>query len=106
ILYQRSNSDTCMHQKPRVRQGEYVKRGQIIADSAATAGGELSLGKNILVAYMPWEGYNFEDAILISERLVYEDIFTSFQIDQITTWRKPCAMKIASTVWGEISCSY
>nr|QYB22480.1 RNA polymerase beta subunit [Sequoiadendron giganteum]BBN66888.1 RNA polymerase beta chain [Sequoiadendron giganteum] len=80
ILYQRSNSDTCMHQKPRVRQGEYVKRGQIIADSAATAGGELSLGKNILVAYMPWEGYNFEDAILISERLVYEDIFTSFQI--------------------------
>nr|YP_009714163.1 RNA polymerase beta subunit [Taxodium mucronatum]QQV68916.1 RNA polymerase beta subunit [Taxodium sp. 'Zhongshanshan']QYB22645.1 RNA polymerase beta subunit [Taxodium distichum]QGJ04497.1 RNA polymerase beta subunit [Taxodium mucronatum]QQV69082.1 RNA polymerase beta subunit [Taxodium sp. 'Zhongshanshan']QQV69165.1 RNA polymerase beta subunit [Taxodium sp. 'Zhongshanshan'] len=80
ILYQRSNSDTCMHQKPRVRQGEYVKRGQIIADSAATAGGELSLGKNILVAYMPWEGYNFEDAILISERLVYQDIFTSFQI--------------------------
>lgn len=80
ILYQRSNSDTCIHQKPRVRQGEYVKRGQIIADSAATAGGELSLGKNILVAYMPWEGYNFEDAILISERLVYEDIFTSFQI--------------------------
>nr|YP_009578655.1 RNA polymerase beta subunit [Taxus calcicola]QBK33631.1 RNA polymerase beta subunit [Taxus calcicola]QBK34451.1 RNA polymerase beta subunit [Taxus calcicola]QBK36747.1 RNA polymerase beta subunit [Taxus calcicola] len=80
IVYQRSNSNTCIHQKPRVRQGEYVKRGQIIADSAATVGGELSLGKNILVAYMPWEGYNFEDAILISERLVYEDIFTSFQI--------------------------
>nr|QYB20922.1 RNA polymerase beta subunit [Athrotaxis laxifolia]BBN66315.1 RNA polymerase beta chain [Athrotaxis laxifolia] len=80
ILYQRSNSDTFMHQKPRVRQGEYVKRGQIIADSGATAGGELSLGKNILVAYMPWEGYNFEDAILISERLIYEEIFTSFQI--------------------------
>ncbi|XP_059076841.1 DNA-directed RNA polymerase subunit beta-like [Cryptomeria japonica] len=80
ILYQRSNSDTCMHQKPRVRQGEYVKRGQIIADSAATARGELSLGKNILVAYMPWEGYNFEDAILISERLVYQDIFNCFQI--------------------------
>nr|QPO89858.1 RNA polymerase beta subunit [Cephalotaxus hainanensis]ULU28341.1 RNA polymerase beta subunit [Cephalotaxus hainanensis]UPV70437.1 RNA polymerase beta subunit [Cephalotaxus hainanensis]UPV70519.1 RNA polymerase beta subunit [Cephalotaxus hainanensis]UPV72077.1 RNA polymerase beta subunit [Cephalotaxus hainanensis] len=80
ILYRRSNSNTCMHQKPRVRQGEYVKRGQIIADSAATVGGELSLGKNVLVAYMPWEGYNFEDAILISERLVYEDIFTSFHI--------------------------
>ncbi|XP_059065938.1 DNA-directed RNA polymerase subunit beta-like [Cryptomeria japonica] len=80
ILYQRSNSDTCMHQKPRVHQGEYVKRGQIIVDSVATAGGELSLGKNILVAYMPWEGYNFEDAILISEHLVYQDIFTSFQI--------------------------
>nr|QYB21715.1 RNA polymerase beta subunit [Lagarostrobos franklinii]BBF90894.1 RNA polymerase beta chain [Lagarostrobos franklinii] len=79
-LYQRSNSNTCIHQKPRIRQGECVKKGQILADSAATVGGELSLGKNILVAYMPWEGYNFEDAVLISERLVYEDIYTSFQI--------------------------
>nr|BBF90919.1 RNA polymerase beta chain [Lepidothamnus intermedius] len=79
-LYQRSNSNTCIHQKPRIRQGQYVKKGQILADSAATVGGELSLGKNILVAYMPWEGYNFEDAVLISERLVYEDIYTSFQI--------------------------
>nr|QYB21608.1 RNA polymerase beta subunit [Halocarpus bidwillii] len=79
-LYQRSNSNTCIHQKPRIRQGHYVKTGQILADSASTVGGELSLGKNILVAYMPWEGYNFEDAVLISERLVYEDIYTSFQI--------------------------
>nr|BBF91139.1 RNA polymerase beta chain [Phyllocladus aspleniifolius] len=79
-LYQRSNSNTCIHQKPRIRQGQCVKKGQFMADSAATVGGELSLGKNILVAYMPWEGYNFEDAVLISERLVYEDIYTSFQI--------------------------
>nr|YP_009240194.1 RNA polymerase beta chain [Sciadopitys verticillata]AMO00761.1 RNA polymerase beta chain [Sciadopitys verticillata]BAK86738.1 RNA polymerase beta chain [Sciadopitys verticillata]BAW34613.1 RNA polymerase beta chain [Sciadopitys verticillata]BCK60782.1 RNA polymerase beta chain [Sciadopitys verticillata] len=85
VLYKRSNSNTCMHQKLRIRQGECVKKGQIMADSAATVGGELSLGKNILVAYMPWEGYNFEDAILISERLVYEDIFTSFQIVRYET---------------------
>nr|YP_009701072.1 RNA polymerase beta subunit [Parasitaxus usta]QEQ14277.1 RNA polymerase beta subunit [Parasitaxus usta] len=79
-LYQRSNSNTCINQKPRIRKGQCVKKGQILADGAATVGGELSLGKNILVAYMPWEGYNFEDAVLISERLVYEDIYTSFQI--------------------------
>nr|QYB21990.1 RNA polymerase beta subunit [Pherosphaera fitzgeraldii]BBF91004.1 RNA polymerase beta chain [Pherosphaera fitzgeraldii] len=79
-LYQRSNSNTCIHQKPRIRQGQCVKKGQILADGAATVGGELSLGKNILVAYMPWEGYNFEDAVLISERLVYENIYTSFHI--------------------------
>nr|AEQ37105.1 RNA polymerase beta subunit [Ginkgo biloba] len=82
VLYQRSNKNTCMHQKPRVRQGECVKKGQILADGAATVEGELSPGKNILVAYMPWEGYNFEDAILISERLVYEDIYTSFHIER------------------------
>nr|YP_010410344.1 RNA polymerase beta subunit [Cycas falcata]YP_010410779.1 RNA polymerase beta subunit [Cycas edentata]YP_010411127.1 RNA polymerase beta subunit [Cycas sundaica]UCU08338.1 RNA polymerase beta subunit [Cycas glauca]UDY71815.1 RNA polymerase beta subunit [Cycas circinalis]URF35006.1 RNA polymerase beta subunit [Cycas sp. Sulawesi 11333]URF36398.1 RNA polymerase beta subunit [Cycas seemannii]URF36920.1 RNA polymerase beta subunit [Cycas rumphii] len=82
VTYQRSNNNTCMHQKPRVRRGEYVKKGQILADGAATVGGELSLGKNILVAHMPWEGYNFEDAILISERLVYEDIYTSFHIER------------------------
>nr|YP_010378729.1 RNA polymerase beta subunit [Podocarpus longifoliolatus]QYJ09375.1 RNA polymerase beta subunit [Podocarpus longifoliolatus] len=79
-LYQRSNSNTCIHQKPRIRQGQCVKKGQILADGAATVGGELCLGKNILVAYMPWEGFNFEDAVVISERLVYEDIYTSFQI--------------------------
>jgi DNA-directed RNA polymerase subunit beta len=80
VIYQCSNTNTCTHQKPQVRQGECVKKGQILADGAATVGGELSLGKNVLVAYMPWEGYNFEDAILISECLVYEDIYTSFHI--------------------------
>nr|WOC91391.1 RNA polymerase beta subunit [Utricularia graminifolia] len=80
VIYQRSNKNTCMHQKPQVSQGKYIKKGQILADGAATVGGELSLGKNILVAYMPWEGYNSEDAVLISERLLYEDIYTSFHI--------------------------
>nr|ASA38102.1 RNA polymerase beta subunit [Lobelia fenshamii] len=80
LMYGRSNKNTCMHQKPRVPQGKCIKKGQILADGAATVGGELALGKNILVAYMPWEGYNFEDAVLISERLVYEDIYTSFHI--------------------------
>ncbi|XP_035834190.1 DNA-directed RNA polymerase subunit beta-like [Helianthus annuus] len=80
VMYQRSNKNTCMHQKPQVRQGKCIKKGQILAYGAAIVGGELALGKNVLVAYMPWEGYNFEDAVLISERLVYEDIYTSFHI--------------------------
>ncbi|KAK9659930.1 hypothetical protein RND81_O167100 [Saponaria officinalis] len=80
VLYQRSNKNTCMHQNPRIPGGKCIKKGQILADGAATVGGELALGKNVLVAYMPWEGYNFEDAVLISERLVYEDIYTSFHI--------------------------
>nr|YP_010544621.1 RNA polymerase beta subunit [Littorella uniflora]QWL15607.1 RNA polymerase beta subunit [Littorella uniflora]UEX91636.1 RNA polymerase beta subunit [Littorella uniflora]UYG22604.1 RNA polymerase beta subunit [Littorella uniflora] len=80
VMYQRSNKNTCMHQKPRVQRGKWIKKGQILADGAATVGGELALGKNVLVVYMPWEGYNFEDAVLISERLVYEDVYTSFHI--------------------------
>lgn len=80
VMYQRSNKNTCMHQKPQVQRGKYIKKGQILAEGAATVGGELALGKNVLVAYMPWEGYNFEDAVLISERLVYSDIYTSFHI--------------------------
>nr|YP_009136992.1 RNA polymerase beta subunit [Adenophora remotiflora]AKE32215.1 RNA polymerase beta subunit [Adenophora remotiflora] len=80
VMYQRSNKNTCIHQKPQVQRGKCVKKGQILASGTATVGGELALGKNVLVAYMPWEGYNFEDAVLISERLVYEDIYTSFHI--------------------------
>nr|AKF43090.1 RNA polymerase beta subunit [Erodium texanum] len=80
VRYQRSNKNTCIHQQPQVRWGKCIKKGQILADGASTVGGELALGKNLLVAYMPWEGYNFEDAVLISERLVYEDILTSFHI--------------------------
>nr|YP_010601701.1 RNA polymerase beta subunit [Shivparvatia glanduligera]WAM61277.1 RNA polymerase beta subunit [Shivparvatia glanduligera] len=80
VMYQRSNKNTCMHQNARIPRGKCIKKGQILADGAATVGGELALGKNVLVAYMPWEGYNFEDAVLISERLVDEDIFTSFHI--------------------------
>nr|YP_010158165.1 RNA polymerase beta subunit [Cyrtophyllum fragrans]QRG30256.1 RNA polymerase beta subunit [Cyrtophyllum fragrans] len=80
VMYQRSNKNTCIHQKTQVQRDKYIKKGQILANGAATVGGELSLGKNVLVAYMPWEGYNFEDAVLISERLVDEDIYTSFHI--------------------------
>nr|YP_010702903.1 RNA polymerase beta subunit [Campanula carpatica]WCO10183.1 RNA polymerase beta subunit [Campanula carpatica] len=80
VMYQRSNKNTCIHQKPEVQRGKCIKKGQILASGTATVGGELALGKNVLVAYMPWEGYNFEDAVLISERLVYEDIYTSFHI--------------------------
>ncbi|PHT97209.1 DNA-directed RNA polymerase subunit beta [Capsicum chinense] len=82
VIYQRSNKNTCMHQKPQVPRGKCIKKGQILADGAATVGRELALGKNILVAYMPWEGYNSKDAVLISERLVYEDIYTSFHIQK------------------------
>ncbi len=80
--YQRSNQDTCLNQRPLVYVGDEVVAGQVIADGSATEGGELALGQNILVAYMPWEGYNYEDAILISERLVMDDVYTSIHIEK------------------------
>lgn len=80
--YQRSNQDTCLNQRPIVFLGDRVVAGQILADGSATESGELALGQNILVAYMPWEGYNYEDAILISERLVFNDIYTSIHIEK------------------------
>ncbi|RZC45332.1 hypothetical protein C5167_038304 [Papaver somniferum] len=80
VMYQRSNKNTCMHQKSQVQRGNCIKKGQILADGVATVGGELALGKNVLVAYMTWEGYNFGDVVLISERLVYGDVYTSFHI--------------------------
>nr|AND47529.1 beta subunit of RNA polymerase [Sphagnum lenense] len=94
IIYQRSNNSSCVHQESQVNKKIFLKKGQLIADGAATSGGELALGKNVLVAYMPWEGYNFEDAILISERLIYEDIYTSihiekYEIEARTTSRGP-----------------
>lgn len=82
ITYERSNNGTCIHQKPVVTMGASVRQGQLLADGAATVGGELALGKNVLVAYMPWEGYNFEDAVLISDRLVHEDVYTSIHIEK------------------------
>nr|YP_009525415.1 RpoB [Lonicera praeflorens]AXS67189.1 RpoB [Lonicera praeflorens] len=85
IMGRGSNKKTCMHQKPQVRGVKCIKKGQILGYGAATVGGELALGKNVLVAYMPWEGYNSEDAVLISERLVYEDIYTSFHIRKYET---------------------
>ena len=80
--YQRSNQDTCLAQRPIVHEGDWVQKGDLLADGTASVGGELALGKTILVAYMPWEGYNFEDAILISERLIYDDIYTSIHITE------------------------
>ena len=83
MKYVRSNQDTCINQRPIVREHQKVKAGDVLADGASTSGGELSLGKNVLVAYMPWEGYNFEDAILISERLVQDDVFTSVHVEKL-----------------------
>ncbi|GAB4430759.1 MAG: DNA-directed RNA polymerase subunit beta [Chloroflexi bacterium OHK40] len=80
--FMRSNQDTCINQRPNVQRGQRVQAGDVIADSSSTDFGELALGQNILVAYMPWEGGNFEDAILVSERLVREDIFTSIHIEK------------------------
>ena len=81
--FQRTNQDTCINQKPIVSVGEKIHKGQVIADGAATDGGELALGRNVLVAFMPWRGYNFEDAIVISERVVRDDIYTSVHIERI-----------------------
>jgi DNA-directed RNA polymerase subunit beta len=80
--YQRSNQDTCLNQRPIVRQGDRVIVGQVLADGSACEGGEIALGQNVLIAYMPWEGYNYEDAILVSERLVNEDLYTSVHIEK------------------------
>ncbi len=83
MKYVRSNQDTCINQKPLVHEGDKVSVGDVIADGASTNCGELSLGKNVIVAYMPWEGYNYEDAILLSERCVHDDIFTSVHIEKL-----------------------
>src|SRR6202522_3423831 len=80
--FKRSNQNTCINQKPIVRKGDRVLKGQVIADGPCTEQGELGLGRNVLVAFMPWRGYNFEDAILISEKLVREDYYTSIHIEE------------------------
>jgi DNA-directed RNA polymerase subunit beta len=80
--YQRSNQDTCLNQRPLVDIREEVVPGQVLADGSSTEGGEIALGQNVLVAYMPWQGYNYEDANLISERLVYDDVYTSIHVEK------------------------
>lgn len=82
LKYERSNQGTCINQRPIVMEGQMVEAGEVIADGPSTDMGELALGKNILVAFMPWEGYNYEDAILISEELVIDDVFTSIHIEE------------------------
>ena len=85
VKYQRTNQDTCYTQRPIVKKGEKILKGQVLADGPATDQGELSLGRNILAAFVPWNGYNYEDAILISERVVREDMFTSIHIKEFQT---------------------
>uniref|UniRef100_UPI0025C05400 DNA-directed RNA polymerase subunit beta n=1 Tax=Bradyrhizobium sp. TaxID=376 RepID=UPI0025C05400 len=82
MKYQRSNQSTCINQRPLVKVGDIVKKGDIIADGPSTDLGELALGRNVLVAFMPWNGYNFEDSILLSERIVKDDVFTSIHIEE------------------------
>src|SRR6476469_5519486 len=82
LKYQRSNQNTCLNQKPIVRKGDKVKKGDVIADGPATETGELALGQHVVVAFMPWQGYNFEDSILLSERLLKDDVFTSIHIEE------------------------
>ena len=82
IKYQRSNQSTCLNQRPIINQGDRVKKGQIIADGASTSNGELALGKNPLIGFMTWEGYNYEDAVLLSEKLVQEDVYTSVHVNE------------------------
>src|SRR5205085_2088471 len=78
--FKRSNQNTCINQKPIVKKGDRVIKGQVIGDGPCTDKGELALGRNVLVAFMPWRGYNFEDAILVSEKVVKEDYYTSVHI--------------------------
>ena len=80
--FQRSNQNTCINQRPLVKVGNYVRKGEVVADGPSTDIGELALGKNVVVAFMPWNGYNYEDSILISERIVRDDVFTSVHIEE------------------------
>jgi DNA-directed RNA polymerase subunit beta len=82
LKFQRSNQNTCINQRPLVQVGDIIKNCDIIADGPATEDGELALGRNVLVAFMPWNGYNFEDSILISERIVKDDVFSSIHIEE------------------------
>ncbi|MCX8042475.1 MAG: DNA-directed RNA polymerase subunit beta, partial [Thermodesulfobacteriaceae bacterium] len=80
--FERTNQNTCINQRPLVVKGQKVSKGDLLADGQSTFKGELALGKDVLVAFMPWRGYNFEDAIVISERLVKEDVYTSIHIEE------------------------
>lgn len=83
LKYERSNQSTCINQKPIVSVGQHVEKGEVLADGPATADGEVSLGRNVLIGFMTWEGYNYEDAVLLNERLVRDDIFTSVHIEEL-----------------------
>jgi DNA-directed RNA polymerase subunit beta len=82
IKFKRSNQGTCINQRPIVNKGDKIKAGQVLADGPATSGGEISIGKNALIGFMTWEGYNYEDAVLLNERVVREDVYTSIHIEE------------------------
>ncbi|MBE6543900.1 MAG: DNA-directed RNA polymerase subunit beta [Ruminococcaceae bacterium] len=84
IKFKRSNQSTCINQKPIIKAGEYIEKGRVIADGPATSNGEVALGKNALIGFMTWEGYNYEDAVLLNERLVRDDVYTSIHIEEYT----------------------
>jgi DNA-directed RNA polymerase subunit beta len=84
IKYTRSNQNTCINQRPLVKTGDIITRGDVMADGPSTDMGELALGQNMRVAFMPWNGYNFEDSILVSERVVKEDRFTTIHVEEMT----------------------
>ena len=84
VVYSRSNQGTSMHQRARVNTGDKLKKGDVLADGASTDKGELALGRNLLVAYMAWQGYNYEDAVIISDRLVRDDVYDSIHIETFT----------------------
>ena len=86
IKFMRSNQGTCVNQVPVVSVGDRVQVGDVIADGPATKDGEISLGKNALIGFMTWEGYNYEDAVLISEKIVRDDVYTSIHIEEYETW--------------------
>src|SRR3546814_11324065 len=99
MKFQRSNQNTCINQRPLVKVGDVVKKGDIIADGPSTEFGELALGRNVLVAFMPWHGYNFEDSILISERIVKDDVFTSIHIEEFEeSGRASCRERVGQYV--------
>jgi DNA-directed RNA polymerase subunit beta len=100
----RSNAGTCFNQKPVAQQGQAVKAGDLLADGASTDTGELALGRNVLVAYMPWNGYNFEDAILISERLLKDDVYTSIHIDEFEVHRARYQARARGNYAGHPEC--
>src|SRR5262249_57949348 len=89
MKFQRSNQNTCINQRPLVKMGDLVTKGDIIADGPSTELGELALGRNVLVAFMPWNGYNFEDSILLSDRIVKDDVFTSIHIEEFEAMARP-----------------
>jgi DNA-directed RNA polymerase subunit beta len=82
IKFKKSNQGTCINQRPIINEGEYIEKGRIIADGPATSQGEIALGKNALIGFMTWEGYNYEDAVLLNERLVRDDVYTSIHIEE------------------------